>query len=120
MFVLSPHFTLGLSIYLCRTNDTDLSLVVAITDAQIGHRPQYGDEGLYGVTVHDRSILFEVLACKPALVDNPETSNICNFASKNTVSSLLLFPVATGCLAKLHFVCNQKPKSCARNIMLNS
>lgn len=50
-----------------------LSLVVAVANSKIWHRPQDGHKGLNSVAIHYRSVLFEVFACKSTFVDNSET-----------------------------------------------
>ena len=46
------------------------SLVVAEGDVEVRHGPEYGHQGLDGVTVDHRTVLLEVLAGEAALVDD--------------------------------------------------
>lgn len=54
-----------------RQGTTHLPLVVSITDTQIRHRPQDRHQGLDCIAIHDRPVLFEILAREAALVDDP-------------------------------------------------
>jgi hypothetical protein len=47
-----------------------LSLVVDEGDTQIRHGSQDGHQWLYGVAVDNGSILFEIIRCEAALVNN--------------------------------------------------
>lgn len=58
----SQNFGWGRSFY--------LSLVVDEGDAQIGHGSQDGHQRLNGVAVDHRSILFEIIRCEAALVND--------------------------------------------------
>lgn len=51
-----------------------LSFGVSKGDAEVGHGPQDGHQRLDGVAVDDGAILFKVLGCEAALVDNPVDS----------------------------------------------
>ena len=49
---------------------THLSVCVGERDAEVGHGPQDGHEGLDGVAVDHRTVLFEVLGRESTLVDD--------------------------------------------------
>ena len=49
---------------------THLSVCVGERDAEVGHGPQDGHEGLDGVAVDHRTVLFEVLGRESTLVNN--------------------------------------------------
>jgi hypothetical protein len=52
---------------------TDLSLVVAVANSEVWHGPQDGHKGLNSVAIHYRSVLFEIFAGEPTLVDDSGT-----------------------------------------------
>ena len=62
--------TLGVVIWVVYLVRFYLSLVVDEGDTQIGHGSQDGHQRLNCVAVDNRSILFEIVRCEAALVDN--------------------------------------------------
>lgn len=60
--------------------DTNLPLVVSITNSEVWHRPKNGHQGLDRIAVDHRSILLVVLRRKAAFVDNSGTKlNLLSF-----------------------------------------
>lgn len=66
MVTVRPSFDLPIMIKILAY----LTILIAVSDAQVGHSTQDGDERLDRVAVHHRPILFEVFICEATFVDN--------------------------------------------------
>lgn len=78
---------------LVRKCGTYVSVSVGKCDSEVGHSSQNGDQGLNGVAVNHRSVLFEVFGCETTLVDDSANgsnkSNVCYSMRGRLVGSLI-------------------------------